>query len=207
MSSHRVFDAIVVAGGRGSRLGGVDKPALRIAGQTLLAQAIAAVAAARRVSVVRAADDVPVDARITRTMEWPARSGPASAIAAGLADLQASSRNRPPSPFVAILAADLVRSREAFAALHRHPVPRWADGMLAVDAEGRDQPLLAIYRTAALREAVGAGATDGLGVSALVAGLTLHRIALAGQLCADIDDDADARAAGIVLPLATALHG
>jgi len=197
-----VFDAIVIAGGRGSRLGGVDKPALLSGGDTLLAHAIAAVGRARRVSVVRAIDDVRVNGRITRTMEWPPLSGPASAIAAGLADLGASGRTMPPSPFVAILAADLARSRDAFAELCRHPVPRWSDGVLALDPEGHDQPLLAIYRTAALRKSVSARATGGRGVSAMIAGLALHRIPLDARLCADIDDEADARAAGIVLPLA-----
>ena len=198
MSSYGAFDAIIVAGGRGSRLGGVDKPRLRIAGQTLLAHAISAVSGARRVSVVRARDDVPVDARITRTTEWPPLSGPASAIAAGLADLGPVELGA--APLVAVLAADLVRSREAFVALRRHPLPPWADGLLAVDPEGRDQPLLAIYRTRALTEAVGARPTAGLGVSAVIAGLALQRIPLAVELCADIDDETDARSAGIVLP-------
>ncbi len=198
MGAHHTFDAIIVAGGRGSRLGGIDKPALRTEGKTLLAHAIAAVGGARRVSVVRATDDVPVDGRITRTVELPPRSGPASAIAAGLADLGPVERGA--APLVAVLAADLAHSGDAFAALQRHPVPPAADGLLAVDPEGRDQPLLAIYRTAALTEAVGARPTDGLGVSATIAGLVLERIPLDQRLCADVDDEADARAAGILLP-------
>ncbi|MGH8776871.1 MAG: NTP transferase domain-containing protein, partial [Jiangellaceae bacterium] len=46
------WDAVVLAGGRGSRLGGVDKPALRIGGRTLLDTALVATAAARSTVVV-----------------------------------------------------------------------------------------------------------------------------------------------------------
>jgi len=198
----RTFDAIVVAGGRGSRLGGVDKPALRVGDFSLLDRALGAVRAARRVSVVRQVDDVVVDTRITRTVEQPPLSGPAAAIAAGLADLERTpgrgSRGSAP-PFVAVLAADLPRVGEAFASLRRHAMPRKADGLIAVDPEGRDQPLLAIYRTAALQAAVATHPTDGLGVGRLIANLRLTRVPLEAVLCADVDDAADARAAGIEL--------
>lgn len=198
----RTFDAIVVAGGRGSRLGGVDKPALRVGDFSLLDRALGAVRAARRVSVVRQVDDVVVDTRITRTVEQPPLSGPAAAIAAGLADLERTpgrgSRGSTPL-FVAVLAADLPRVGEAFASLRRHAMPRKADGLIAVDPEGRDQPLLAIYRTAALQAAVATHPTDGLGVGRLIANLRLTRVPLEAVLCADVDDAADARAAGIEL--------
>jgi len=202
------FDAIVIAGGRGSRLGGVDKPALRIGELSLLERAVAAVGAARRISVVRHVDDVAIDARVSRTEERPARSGPASAIAAGLADLAtpawASRSSRPirGRRFVAVLAADLPRAGEAFAALRRHRPHRRSDALIAVDPEGRDQPLLALYRTAALRSAIAAGPTDGLSMFRLIAGLTVTRVPLDPELCADIDVEADAVAAGIVLPRA-----
>ena len=198
----RTVDAIVVAGGRGSRLGGVDKPALRVGDFSLLDRALGAVRAARRVSVVRQVDDVAVDTRITRTVEQPPLSGPAAAIAAGLADLEwtpgRGSRGSTPR-FVAILAADLPRVGEAFASLRRHAIPHKADGLIAVDPEGRDQPLLAIYRTATLQAAVAAHPTDGLGVGRLIANLRLTRVPLEAVLCADVDDEADARAAGIEL--------
>jgi len=195
----RTFDAIVVAGGRGSRLGGVDKPALRVGDFSLLDRALGAVRAARRVSVVRQVDDVVVDTRITRTVEQPPLSGPAAAIAAGLADLERTPGRDPAPPFVAVLAADLPRVGEAFASLRRHAMPRKADGLIADDPEGRDQPLLAIYRTAALQAAVATHPTDGLGVGRLIANLRLTRVPLEAVLCADVDDEADARAAGIEL--------
>jgi len=199
------FDAIVVAGGRGSRLGGIDKPALRIGELTLVERAVAAVAAARRVSVVRQVDDVAIDERVSRTVEQPPWSGPASAIAAGLADLATPVRSRRSNRrirerrFVAVLAADLPRVGEAFAALRRHRPRRDSDALIAVDADGRDQPLLALYRTAALRSAVAAAPTEGLSMFRLIAGLAVTRVPLDAELCADIDVEADALAAGIVL--------
>lgn len=207
MTPTRTFDAIVVAGGRGSRLGGVDKPALRIAGVSLIARALAAVGEARRISVVRHVDDVPLDDRISRTVEDPPWSGPASAIAAGLIDLEPSTPplSTPPlsmPAFVGVVAADLPRIEEAFAILSRHPIASDSDGLIAVDSDGRDQPLLAIYRRAALQAAVAAHPTGGLGVSRLIARLTLHRVPLGAGLCGDIDDEADAHAAGILLPRA-----
>ncbi|MEU4744233.1 NTP transferase domain-containing protein, partial [Actinosynnema sp. NPDC023658] len=44
--------AVVLAGGRGSRLGGVDKASLVVDGRTLLDHVLDAVAAARQVIVV-----------------------------------------------------------------------------------------------------------------------------------------------------------
>lgn len=205
MSLIRTFDAIVIAGGRGSRLGGVDKPALRIDGVSLLERALEALEDARRVSVVRPVDDVPLDARVSRVVEDPPLSGPASAIAAGLADLARTMPGGAAAPaslpsFVVILAADLLRAGGAIAALRRHAMPAHSSGLMAVDPAGRDQPLLAIYRTVALQTAVDAQSTDGLGVSQLIAGLPIHRVPLDARWCADIDDEADARAAGIRLP-------
>jgi molybdopterin-guanine dinucleotide biosynthesis protein A len=195
----RNFDAIVVAGGRGSRLGGIDKPALRIGDSSLLDRALGAVHEAQRVSVVRHTDDVAVDARTTRTVEQPALSGPAAAIAAGLADLERTQRRGKGPGFVAVLAADLPRVHEAFASLLRNGVSANADGLVAIDPEGREQPLLAIYRAASLRAAVAAHPTTGLGVGRLIAELRLTRIPLGAAQCADVDDEADALAAGITL--------
>ena len=50
-----LWDAVVLAGGRGSRLGGVDKATLELDGSTLLGRTLAALAGAARVSPPRAA--------------------------------------------------------------------------------------------------------------------------------------------------------
>jgi molybdopterin-guanine dinucleotide biosynthesis protein A len=207
LGSIRAFDAIVLAGGSGSRLGGIDKPALRIGELSLLDRALAAVGGARRISVVRQVDDVPVSRRVSRTVEDPPRSGLASAIAAGLDDLDSLRPLRRAARFVAVLAADLPRVAEAFTVLRRQTIVARTEGLIAVDPTGRDQPLLAIYRTAALRSAIASHPVDGLAVRRLVAGLALTRVRLDAQLCADVDDRADAVAAGIVLPQISGFDG
>ena len=72
------FDAIVLAGGRGSRLGGIRKPELAVAGRRLVDVALAAVAAARRVVVV---GDVEVPDGVALTREDPPYGGPVEAVA------------------------------------------------------------------------------------------------------------------------------
>ncbi|MBM4416419.1 MAG: hypothetical protein FJ035_09345, partial [Chloroflexi bacterium] len=80
--------AVVLAGGRGSRLGG-DKVAARVGGRTLLARALAAAAAVAGELVVVAAPgqvltahDTPAPLRVVRDPE--AYAGPLPGIVAGL---------------------------------------------------------------------------------------------------------------------------
>uniref|UniRef100_UPI001296F0A6 NTP transferase domain-containing protein n=1 Tax=Cumulibacter manganitolerans TaxID=1884992 RepID=UPI001296F0A6 len=104
MSDTAPYDAIILAGGRGSRLGGVDKAQVDLAGAPLIDRPLAACATARRVVVVGppsavahlrgsqeryAPDSVtgsPAD-RVQVTREQPPGGGPAAATAAGLAAL------------------------------------------------------------------------------------------------------------------------
>ncbi|MFL6130263.1 MAG: molybdenum cofactor guanylyltransferase [Mycobacteriales bacterium] len=140
------YDAVVLTGGRSSRLGGVHKPELRIDGRTMAEWVLAAVRDADRSIVVGpAVRHVPVDL-VTR--EEPAGGGPVAALAAGMVGVRA--------PMVAVLAADLpfldaptVRTlREMLAARAGAAVA------LPVDAAGRDQLLCAVWRTGALRTAL-----------------------------------------------------
>src|SRR5690606_20017954 len=74
-------DALILAGGRGTRLGGVDKAALEVGGRSLLSRVLDGVRAARRTVVVGAVD---VPDGILRTVEVPQGGGPVAGIAAGL---------------------------------------------------------------------------------------------------------------------------
>ncbi|TFB83772.1 hypothetical protein E3O44_18130 [Cryobacterium algoricola] len=85
------IDLIVLAGGRGSRLGGAVKPAVEVAGRTLLSRVLDARTLARRVVIVG-----PVSARVAAgpeasgvlwALEDPPFGGPVAGIAAGLAAL------------------------------------------------------------------------------------------------------------------------
>jgi len=184
--------AIVLAGGRAMRLGGVDKPQLVVHGTTLLDHAVTAVSWCDPIVVV--GPIAPVRADVVWTRETPAFGGPVAAIAAGLAEVD--------SEEVCILAADTPRAADAVALLRDRPLPVAASGVCLADAEGIAQWLIGRYRTAALREALDGLPNSGRSASirSLVSGLRLDLVA-AGDLATDIDtwDDlerANARPAG-----------
>ncbi len=192
-----IFDAVVLAGGRASRLGGLAKPLLLgYGGERLLDIAISAASDAARIVVV---GDVPSRAGILVTHEDPPFSGPVSALAAGWAALADS-----PSPFTLVLASDLPRIGPAVAALLAavDPTGRAAtgeadDGVIATDGDGRDQYLLGLYSTdamsARLREAPAAGGS----MRALVDGLRLLRVPAPDGSTADVDTWEDAERLGV----------
>ncbi len=202
------YDAIVLAGGRGSRLGGIDKTALMIDGTSLAARAVGAVSGARAVAYVSSAPAprwVLAERRIRVAAEDPPWSGPVAAIAAGLEGLADR-----PQRFTVVLAGDLVGAAPAVEHLLAR-VAHAVDGVVGVDPDGFSQPLLAVYRTVALRGAVAevlaatrsASPTGGKGASmgAVLARLRLRGVALRGSWCADVDTPADAARHGVVLPM------
>ena len=168
------YDAVVLTGGRSSRLGGVHKPELRVGGRAMAERVLAAVRDADRSVVVGpAVRTAPVDL-VTR--EEPPGGGPVAALVAGLVGVRA--------PMVAVLAADLpfldaatVRTlREALAA---EPAAAVA---LPVDAQGRDQLLCAVWRTAALRAALAqVGGPAGVALRAVVAAAAGSVVRLVGD--------------------------
>jgi molybdopterin-guanine dinucleotide biosynthesis protein A len=177
-----VWDAIVVAGGRGRRLGGKDKPALELAGRSLLDIALDATRSARTIVVV--GPRRPAGRAVKWAREQPAGGGPLAALAAGLRALP------PGSDVVTVLAADL----PAIEADTIHALLRAiddADGAVAVDSTGRAQPLLAAYRTAALGRALAAiGEPHGQPMRRLVDTLDLARLEV-GSAAEDIDTPGD----------------
>ena len=187
-----VYDAVVLAGGAARRLGGADKPGLRVGGRALLDRVLAACAGARTTVVV--ADPRPTARPVTWAREEPPGGGPLAALAAGLRHTTAE--------HVVVVSADLPflaaptvgRLTVALAASD-------ADGVLLTDAGGRDQPLVAAYRASALRRgltAVAGGRADltGLPLRRLTDGLRLTRVpdAVASFDCDTWDDIATARA-------------
>jgi molybdopterin-guanine dinucleotide biosynthesis protein A len=137
--------AIVLAGGRGRRLGGLDKPGLRTGARTLLQVALDALGAVP-VVVVGPLRDVPVGVVLTR--EDPPGGGPAAAVVAGLAALP---DDLPADAAVAVLAADLPAIDAA--AIGRLCASLTGDGALLVDGQGRPQWLIGVWRHGALRTA------------------------------------------------------
>jgi molybdopterin-guanine dinucleotide biosynthesis protein A len=151
VSSQIAFDAVVLAGGNGRRLGGVDKAGLVIGGLTLLDRVLLASAGAEQTVVVG-------EPRATiRTVGWtsehPPEGGPVAGLAAGLEALAPVS-----APLVLVLATDLTRIQGAdidrlIAAVTAAPA---ADAAVFTDDDGRLQPLAAIYRRSALSQALAA---------------------------------------------------
>ncbi|WP_240434908.1 DUF6457 domain-containing protein [Streptomyces sp. YIM 130001] len=231
----------MLAGGASRRLGGVDKPGVRVGGRRLLDRVLTACANADRTVVVAEPRET------VRPVEWvreePPGGGPLAALDAGLC--------RTTSPVVLVLSADLpfldthtVRTllttltapdtrtpdtRTPHAQAPDAASPRFAapvaaaprpgpaataprpesadppyDGALFIDADGRDQPLVAAYRRASLVRGLARlraehGALAGLPLRRLLAGLRLARAAApdgsgAAADCDTWEDIAAARA-------------
>ncbi|MFD4557448.1 NTP transferase domain-containing protein [Streptomyces sp. NPDC058469] len=194
------YDAVVLAGGAARRLGGADKPGLRVGGRALLDRVLGACADAGTTVVV--ADPRPVPRPVRWAREDPPGAGPVAALDAGLRHTTAVA--------VVVLSADLpflevATVRRLLTALRSSG----AEGVLLTDADGRDQPLVAAYRASALRReltaltsaasvggsAAGGGLT-GLPLRRLTAALDLTRVPdpVASFDCDTWDDLATARA-------------
>ncbi|MER5918756.1 NTP transferase domain-containing protein [Streptomyces mirabilis] len=193
------YDAVVLAGGAARRLGGADKPGLRVGGRPLLDRVLAACATATTTVVVAE------PRRTARPVEWareePPGGGPLAALDAGLRHVSAE--------HVVVLSADLpfldeATVRRLLGALRTGDAPQGParpDGVLLTDPDGRDQPLVAAYRADALRRelaalAVAHGGVTGLPLRRLTAALDLTRISdpVASFDCDTWDDIAAARA-------------
>ncbi len=180
------FDAVVLAGGRGQRLGGVSKPEVLVAGRTLLDRALDATGDARRTVVV----GPPHLARpgVPAVLEDPPSGGPVAGIDAGLAGLEGGDR-RGEAP-VLVLACDVPRAAGAvpilLAALRADAE---ADGAHLVRG-GRPQ-LVAVHRPWALRAALDGltphGGVHGASVRRLLEGLHMVAVPDPDDLAADAD--------------------
>ncbi|WP_334121938.1 molybdenum cofactor guanylyltransferase [Glutamicibacter sp.] len=139
------FDALVLAGGRGTRLGGANKPELLLHGQRLVDRVIDAArrAGAQRVVVI---GDAPTGAKADALVrEDPTFAGPLAGIAAGIGAVD--------HPWCLILACDLQHPDAVIGTLLKNLDRRTADGLVLRDAQGYLQWLAGIYRTTAVAEA------------------------------------------------------
>lgn len=190
------FDAVILAGGRSSRLGGVPKQSLIYDGDTLLQRSLEAAAGARGVVVV-GPDPGPLPEGVLTCREEPPFAGPASAIAAGLAALNGTAEPR--SPFTLVLACDMPRVGQAVEALRQSLGS--VDGAMAVSPDGHRQPLVGFYSTPALQRSVqdlsSRGALMNGSVSALLARLDVQLVTVPAGSTDDVDTWDDAAALGV----------
>lgn len=136
--------AIVLAGGAGRRMGGVDKPGLTVGGATLLDRTLRALPPDTSPIVV-VGPERPTARPVRWTREDPPGSGPLAGLAAGLVALDG------PGDLVAVLAADLVGLRDdtvprLIAALETN------DGAVLRDSGGHTQWLVGVWRVGSLKD-------------------------------------------------------
>jgi len=129
------WSAIVLAGGRGTRLGGTEKAGVEVGGRTLLAWALDAVTEAREVVVV--GDPAPTERPVTFTRESPRFGGPAAGLLTGLDAL------RDVPAYVAVVAVDMPRLTAG--TLRRlTDAASGRDGSVLVGPDGRRQLALVV---------------------------------------------------------------
>jgi molybdopterin-guanine dinucleotide biosynthesis protein A len=198
------FDALILAGGRASRLGGTAKQDLMFEGASLLDTALAAASGARRTAVVgpRSAGLPP---HVLSCREQPEFAGPAAAIAAGL---DALDRDGDCAAYTLVLACDMpmvARAVQALLPVLAAAAPAHTDGVVSCtpgpEGSPRLQPLAAFYSTGALkksvRELTARGGLINGPVRALLASLDLQLVPVPNVSTADVDTWADAAALGI----------
>lgn len=191
--------AIILTGGRASRLDGIPKALVRLEGATLLERAVDAARTAGAAPVIIAGPEVrpaPDDVRWVR--EDPVFTGPAAALHAAMSLASAD------APWTLVLAVDLVRPAEAVARLmaDRELLPADTDGVCLGDASSRPQWLTGLYRTAALARGTASLADEGRDqpVRQIMAELAIAVVRAPDEVVADIDTWQDLQDAGAVAP-------
>ena len=144
MSSSPDWSVIVLAGGDGRRLGGADKSAIDLDGQTTLDRILDSIPS--EMPVVVAGPHRPTHRAASFRQESPPGGGPVAGIAAALSDIA--------SPRVMVVATDMPWAGRLLPALIEEFVSSGAGVVIPVDAHGRAQPLFSAWRTRVLRLAL-----------------------------------------------------
>lgn len=134
---------IVLAGGRGTRMGGVDKASITLAGERLIDRLLRQLPYDAPVAVVS-----PYHLGMPQVCEKPLFGGPAAGIAAGHAALVGAAEST-----TAIFAVDGPDSPQMLPALEVALASSGADVAVAT-LDGLPQPLCALWRTESLARAL-----------------------------------------------------
>ncbi|MCT1367346.1 molybdenum cofactor guanylyltransferase [uncultured Kocuria sp.] len=204
---HREYFALILAGGRSSRLHHTapaptpDKPLLRDSSGTLLEHSLRELSRWADVPsqrcVIVGPQDLPVPAGATVTREDPPFSGPAAAIHAGLVAVgrllspqdDAESRSE---PWVYLTAADMPQSGPGFTALRKavESTEATVDAAVGID-DHHWQPLLSLVRWSAALQAFGPDSA-GASIRSRLSKLNLVEAPIPHAAGADVDTWEDA---------------
>lgn len=135
---------LVLAGGRGSRLGNDDKAAITIGGTSALDHLLVSLPSS--VPVVVAGPERPTARPVTFRQEWPVHGGPVAGIASGLEAVS--------TPVTALLGVDMPWAGRLVGRLVAEFATCDAAALVPVDGSGFRQPLCAVVRTEAMRTAL-----------------------------------------------------
>lgn len=172
------WSLVLLTGGQGRRLGR-EKANVLIGSRTSAQRIVAQIPGAVQIIVVGSLPD-GLDRDVDVVREEPPGGGPAAGVAAALPLIT--------TELVAVLATDMPFAVPVLAALI-DAYPAGADGVLAVDADGRMQYLCGVYRAGALRTALAGPMTD-RAMRDVVGTLDLRSVRIEGELL-DIDTPAD----------------
>ena len=173
-SSRILADAIIVAGGKASRLGGIDKCMLPLgsAGSSLLAAAVDHFAG----QVIVAGNQRTIGCEVLWVDDENSHGGPAAGVWAGLGETTAS--------FVFLLAGDQLVDHSVLARLIAQAN---TNGAWAVDADSIANPLCAYVRVSALRDLLADTHGHNQSLSKLLRTLELAPVSVGGDEVRDFD--------------------
>ena len=187
------YNAVVLAGGQSSRLGGTPKAGLSDGRHTLLESTLQAVSGAQ-VRVVVGPESLPLPADVLQTLEEPRFSGPAAAIAAGMLVLPQDAAD-----WTLLLSVDMPKIHQAMSTLlSKAQQARTQQGFMGITDEVI-QPLAGIYRTEAL-EAISTQKVANRSVRRWLGQLTYELVELPEGSTQDIDTWEQAEASGFIHP-------
>lgn len=178
------YGAVVLAGGRAERLGGLDKASAEIGGRTLLALALDALVDAAEVVVV--GQQVPTERPVSFVLESPRWGGPVAALLTGCDLLLRSTE------LVVVTAVDMPQLTHA-TVRRLCAGAEGRDGAVLVGPDGRRQLALALRRDRLDAVRPDLGGQHGMSVRALLADLDLAEVAAIDREHRDVDTWADLR--------------
>jgi len=138
------WTALVLAGGRGSRLRGDEKASITIGGTSVLDHLLSSLP--ETIPVVVVGPEGPTQRAVTFLREWPIHGGPVAGIASGLEAVS--------TPVTVLLAVDMPWAGRLAELLVAELTSCDAAALVPVDGSGFRQPLCAVVRTQALRGAL-----------------------------------------------------